>query len=391
MLGGNMKGFYRILGLIMACIFCVTGCSSVGKNGETETAVSEYIVEDCRIVYGDGNQYGNEAIHAMNLGEKIKDTYGVDLKIESDYLESGEQYDDSAKEILVGHTAYSQSASAAERVTRMDYFITVDGNKVIIIAGSSDALGDGVEYFFENYLTKGEDGVLKLSTVEEFLGLYDYPHAETSAKIASLNLRYAHSGNDNNQSYREPRIYDFIKTERPDSFGVQECEKFWKERLEASIGKLGYVAAQEEAYSDSGKYAFKNYIWYNTKTTELIEGGRIWLSETPQEPSMGYGSRYYISAAWAILENKDTGARYVHVNTHLNVDSEKIRDKEVEVLMAKVRTFLNAGYEVFITGDFNSNMKSDVYKTMTKSLFDARYAANSTTNMYTLTDIPRKT
>ncbi len=380
-----MKKHIKLFSLALAFITCfavMTGCKDTGGESDTDISNAPYILDGCRIIYGEGGGYGSESASAMELQAQLKARYGLDVEIDTDYLEKGAEYDSESREILVGHTEYPQSKSAAQRVTRQDYLITVDGSKIVLMAGCTYSLEDCVEYFLENYITS-EDGTLKLSTREEHLELHSYPYEKTTARIISLNLRYAHSAAQNNQGIREPRVIDFINEAKPDSIGFQECEKFWKTRLDANINELGYVAAQEEAYSASGDYAFKNYIFYNTNTTNLIQGGRIWLSETPNTPSQGYGSKYYISASWAVLEDKDTGAKYIHVNTHLNADNAQIREKEIVVLLAKIKTFVDKGYPVFITGDFNSDLKSDVYKTMTESFVDARKTAKDTSGLYT--------
>ena len=202
-------------------------------------------------------------------------------------------------------------------------------------------------------------------------------------RIVSLNLRYAHSADMNNQGVREPRIIDFVGAVRPDSMGVQECEKFWLDRLYERLGALGYAPAQSEAYSEGGRYAFKNYIWYDKAKWELVESGRMWLSETPEVPSRAFGSRFYISAGWAVLKNKQTGKLAAHVNTHIDVTSSEIRLKEIEIIKGKIRELEEKGYPVFVTGDFNSEEGSDEYLSMTEELLDARHTAADSTELNT--------
>ncbi len=205
-------------------------------------------------------------------------------------------------------------------------------------------------------------------------------------RITSLNLRFAFSAEEHSQAIREPRIYEFINDTLPNSVGVQECEWFWYDRLNKSIGELGYASAQDPAYDHSSNpesihtregsnYCFKNYIYYNTQSTRLIESGKIWLSETPYVPSKGFGSRFYISAAWALFEIKSTGEKYVHLNTHLNVDKSAIRKAEIDVLLAKAKEFEAQGYRVFITGDFNDDMMSESYSKMAAEYTDAKAVA----------------
>ncbi len=381
-----MKKFLRIVAIVLAacaCLGALIGCKDGEDKGtEAEAEAGKVrLASEYRIVFPENNDYGNEAKHAMYLQSELKSRFGIELEVVGDYSESG-TYDSETKEILVGHTAYDQSKKALAKVTRCDWLITEDTNKIVIIGGNIEALEEAIKYFVEDRIAE-KDGKVTLD-VAEHLEAYEYAHAETGVKIASLNLRYARHALENNQGIREPRVYNFMKAKLPDSLGVQECELFWRTRLVATIGKLGYVPVQDVVYSkDEGAYAFKNFIFYNSNTTKLVEGGRIWLSETPDVPSKGFGATNWISAGWAILENKETGAQYVHVNTHLFVGSAEIRVKESEVLRAKIKEFTDKGYKVFVTGDFNSAPESDVYKGMTADLLDSRHTAPITTDMRT--------
>lgn len=168
----------------------------------------------------------------------------------------------------------------------------------------------------------------------------------TSIKVISLNVWTAKSPEKNYQAQREPLIQKFFAEQLPDSFGVQECEPFWEERLSAVIE--GYTRAQDITMT-------KNYIYYRTEKYDLIDNGVFWLSETPDEISQGFGSRFYISCCYAVLENKETGARYVHVNTHIDVSSSTIRMAEIRVLVPRIEAmFGNSGYPIILTGDFNT-------------------------------------
>lgn len=202
-------------------------------------------------------------------------------------------------------------------------------------------------------------------------------------RIVSLNLRFAHNPEMNNQAIREPRIVDFVKSFRPTVMGVQECEKFWRERLLTTIGKFGYLPAQPERIGEDGKFAFKNFIWYDSENAELLESGALWLSETPDTPSKGFGSRFYISCGYAVIKSKSTNECLAYINTHLDVHNAETRQKEIGVVKAKIQELKSKGYPVFVTGDFNDVEDSDVYLAMTDGMFDARKTAKKSTELNT--------
>ncbi|MBO5203992.1 MAG: hypothetical protein J6B72_05215 [Clostridia bacterium] len=218
--------------------------------------------------------------------------------------------------------------------------------------------------------------------------------------VASLNLlnNNNHGIEGNFIAGRMPRIVSFINTEKPDSIGVQECD-MGKDRgnmrtaVNEGIAPSGYVCAQEEQW-DGTTYAFKNFIWYNSNTTECSDSGQMWLSETPDIPSKGFGAKHYISMGWAVLKNKLTGMSYLHVNTHLYAigaytetpeERAAIRLKEADALLAHIGALWDK-YKVssvFLTGDMNEAEGGAVYKKLTEWLEDTRYLAKDTTNRIT--------
>lgn len=194
-------------------------------------------------------------------------------------------------------------------------------------------------------------------------------------KIVSFNLKCAQHADDNMQKEREPRIVAFLQQQRPASVGFQETEPFWRERLDAAL--TGYVRAQPQLMT-------KNYIYYDPRQVSLVNHGVIWLSETPDLPSQGHGSRFFISATWAILECIESGSRYVHINTHLDAFNEPIREKEIAMVMDLADRFRAQDLPVVMTGDFNSKEDSIIYKyVMDHGYLDAKYQTEDTTTMGT--------
>lgn len=177
-------------------------------------------------------------------------------------------------------------------------------------------------------------------------------------RTISLNLRIAKNAEQHNQGIREPRIAAFIRDVRPATLGVQESSDFWRDRLDATLE--GYVRVQPNQEIPE---TFKNYVYYDPMAVRLVDGGRFYLSETPNEISKGFGSRFYISCGWGIFEALDTGKQFVHMNCHLDAFLEDARKCEVAVLLERAKSFAKK-YPVIITGDFNSRETSVIYETI---------------------------
>ena len=368
----------RFLSLMLAVIMCVCGVAMLASCNdqndpqdsesesdtepqETEPVVTTLDLSKFTIVrpYKDKN---NDKAAALDLNATLRENYGFELPVKDDYLDDGASYDSEAYEILVGRTGYAESTAAAENISQRDYVIKVVGNKIVIVGGTGNATSNAVKYFLANCIQK-EGDAYNVSSSLSYDYKYEHKYAMSDITICSLNLRYAHNATQNTQGIREPLIADFIATYKPDSLGTQECEVFWRIRLDVVL--KGY----KRAMSVPSGVTTKNYIWYNPETLTKIDAGVFWLSETPDQESKGFGSDFYISCCWAIFEVKATGARYVHFNAHLDAYNADIREKEIEVLLERVQPFLDEGYAVLMTGDYNCKIDANPIKRVLETGF----------------------
>ena len=368
----------RFLVLMLALVMCVCSVAMLASCNdqkepqgsesesntepqETEPVVTALDLSKFTIVRPFADKYDDKEA-AIALSDALRENYGLELPIKDDSLEEGASYDTDAYEILVGRTGYAETAAAAEGISKRDYTVKVDGNKIVIVGGTGETTAAAVEYFLANCIQK-EGDVCNVSLELSYEYKYEYKYAMSDITICSLNLRTAKNPTSNTQAIREPLIADFISTYKPDSLGTQECEVFWRIRLDVVL--KGY----KRAMSVPSGVTTKNYIWYNPETLTKIDAGVFWLSETPDQESKGFGSDYYISCCWALFEVKATGARYVHFNTHFDAYNANIREKEVEVLLERVQPFLDEGYAVLMTGDYNCTIDTKPAKRILETGF----------------------
>ncbi len=212
-----------------------------------------------------------------------------------------------------------------------------------------------------------------------------------TVRAASLNLKNNLTDTSNiSWENRKANIVNFITSSLSDSIGVQECEKTMYNDLLDSLADAGYLSANKD-YTNNEEYAFKNFIFYNKNTTELIGNGEYWLTSGKDSPEAKEISNYnyYISAGWAILKNIATGESYVHINTHLisdvsKIDHSEVRETELDNLLKFISTNADfSGKRIILTGDFNDKPTTDVYSNVTGVFTDSRDAAIFTTDANT--------
>ena len=232
----------------------------------------------------------------------------------------------------------------------------------LIAAGTAAGIGYGL------YSKKSNNGI------GEFV-INGIPARDDNAlRIMSFNLRYR---DDKGQSVkkRSEVVSAIIKQYAPDSFGTQEATGKWLDILGDTLGdKYAFVATARDT---KGYDAERNAVFYLKDKYNLIDKGTIWLSETPDVPySKSFDSNCHRIATWAVLENKETGEKYTHLNTHLDHILESTRVAQARVLISKLNE-LQAQGKVICTGDFNADFTSDVYSEMMKITDDAKEIAQS--------------
>ena len=149
-----MKKFSVLLLALVLCFSALflTACQNddtpagVGGDKTNTDKMTLGAVEDLKdfvIVRSDTGRDGEKKA-ATSLRKALSDKFGADMKIVTDYGSSEKQ-----KEILVGLTGRQASIDAYGLVEGKDsaYIIRRDGDKIVILAGSDDALLKAVDFW----------------------------------------------------------------------------------------------------------------------------------------------------------------------------------------------------------------------------------------------------
>ncbi len=197
--------------------------------------------------------------------------------------------------------------------------------------------------------------------------------AENATRIMSYNLR-CEDVNGVAADQRRDIVAEQIRQVQPDSFGVQEATAAWMKSLTKQLPAYSWVGLER----DNGKAANKGgeacAVFYLKAKYQLLDHGDFWLSDTPDQPSIGPGAACKRICTWAKLKDRRTGAVYVHVNTHFDHVSEEARVLGAQIVTAYINEHFE-GLPVVFTADLNTKAGGEAYRTMTANLFDTRLAA----------------
>ncbi len=303
----------------------------------------------------------------------------------------------------IGYSAF-ENCTSLKRVTICNNVKSIDYDAFLCCDNLSDIYYTGTEAEWNAISIGSNNDPLINATIH-----YNYipeggevtPPAEDdystqNIKVMSYNV-YVKDGDvkgiTNGKTYdcsyetRTRYIVQSINENMPDSIGLQELTSEMRTFLENFEDLNGGILAAN--YTGVGDYRSKSgnnneasLIYYNKNKFTLKESGTFWLSESGDKYSTHSASDYPRICTYALLENKTTGLKYLHVNTHLEHDhsSEKGGSNDAAIFSSeKILDFINKKFSntpVVITGDFNQKKGSAPYNIF----IDAGYT--DTRNVY---------
>jgi endonuclease/exonuclease/phosphatase family metal-dependent hydrolase len=183
-------------------------------------------------------------------------------------------------------------------------------------------------------------------------------------KVITFNIRYDNPRDSINAwPNRKALVCEFLKTEKPDLFGLQEALWYQYEAIDSAVIGYSSVAVGRD---DGRKKGEMNPLFYSTAVFDYVRDSTFWLSPTPSVAgSKGWGASLPRIVTWVELREKPGGKQIFYFNTHFAHDSDSARIMSAGILLKEVRRI--AGKNRFIiTGDFNMRPDSRAYSIMTQ-------------------------
>ncbi len=204
-------------------------------------------------------------------------------------------------------------------------------------------------------------------------------------KVMSYNIRLS-SGTIQSDSiyhwqHRKQASINLVHEEKPTVFGLQEACPDQMDYMVENLPEYGYIGVGRDDGKRKGEHMS---IFYCKEQVELIDGGTFWLSETPDEVSKGWDAACFRTCTWALLKKKDTGKKFVYLNTHLDHKGKVAREESIKLIVKRAEEITGGKLPVFITADFNSRTSEPIFKPILEAMLDARVEAPITDERGTL-------
>jgi endonuclease/exonuclease/phosphatase family metal-dependent hydrolase len=194
-----------------------------------------------------------------------------------------------------------------------------------------------------------------------------------SIKVMSYNIRLDVASDGINQwSNRTEKLPALIQKYDPDLIGLQEAMHHQLIGILKSLPQYGYIGVARDDGKEKGEYSA---ILYRKDRFEVLWQKTTWLSETPDVP----GSKSWDAAITRVLtrgkfKDKKTNKEFLYYNTHFDHIGKEARKNSAGIIIKAIKGENENNLPVLVTGDFNSQISEDPYKTIATSsvVVDAR-------------------
>ena len=208
--------------------------------------------------------------------------------------------------------------------------------------------------------------------------------------VCSFNIRYMvaeDSVRHDNWARRQSQLCALLNCESPDIFGTQETLYPQLCDLLQAMPDYAYIGVGRDDGEKGGEFS---PIFYRKDRLELLNEGHFWLSGQPDKPGKGWDAACTRICTWGYFKDKRSKRRFYFFNTHMDHVGVTARREGAKLIMAKMKAFRKTNEPVILTGDFNVDQRSEVYKVFASSGFLAdcfvraryRFAENGTFNAF---------
>ena len=186
--------------------------------------------------------------------------------------------------------------------------------------------------------------------------------------VITYNIKYDdYTNGENSWNVRKVALLDLINTLSPDILGIQEGLIHQVEFLASKMNDYKYVGVGREDANRKGEYCA---IFFNEKKYKLLKNSTFWLSESPNEVSIGWDAALERICTYSLLETINGGNKIWVFNTHFDHVGNIAREESARLILEKIKMLNIQEEPVLVMGDFNALEKSNVIDILRQSLND---------------------
>lgn len=181
----------------------------------------------------------------------------------------------------------------------------------------------------------------------------------------TFNIRMQTPGDTGNLwTSRAPLVAALLRFHEFDVFGTQEGFRNQLNDIRQSLPEFDYYGVGRDDGKEKGEHSA---VFYRKERFKLLGKGDFWLSETPDQPSLGWDATCCNRiCTWVRLQDNQSGKSFYFFNAHYDHQGVVARKESSRLILQRINTI--AGNEpVIFTGDLNGDQQSEWYQTIAQS------------------------
>jgi endonuclease/exonuclease/phosphatase family metal-dependent hydrolase len=194
-----------------------------------------------------------------------------------------------------------------------------------------------------------------------------------SLEVISFNIRYDNPGDGLDRwDRRKGAVANLLYYYSPVVFGLQEALNHQLEYIDNRLTTYTYVGVGRDDGAEKGEYS---PVFYDSTRLKVLQQATFWLSEHPEEISVGWDASMERICTYALLEEKGSLQKFWVFNTHFDHRGDTARFKSAELILKKISALNQGNYPVILMGDFNATPDSPPIKAIVAQIQDAAMIA----------------
>ncbi|KKN91459.1 hypothetical protein LCGC14_0217920 [marine sediment metagenome] len=189
-------------------------------------------------------------------------------------------------------------------------------------------------------------------------------------KVLSYNIKYDNVNDTvNNWNDRKVAMVDLLNHYGPGIIGMQEVLDHQLIYLNQNLLDYTSIGVGRDDGKKKGEYS---PILYNIKKYKLLKSETFWLSETPQEISVGWDASMERICTYGVFVDLATSKQFMVFNTHFDHKGTVAREKSADLIVAKIKEVNSDKLPVVLMGDLNLSPNETPIKYLQGALTDGQ-------------------
>lgn len=190
--------------------------------------------------------------------------------------------------------------------------------------------------------------------------------------VLTYNIKYDNVNDTvNNWNDRKVDMVKLLGHYNPGVIGMQEVLHHQLTYLDEQLSDYSYIGVGRDDGKEKGEYS---PILFNAKKFKLIQSEIFWLSETPNEISVGWDASMERICTYGLFEDVATKKQFLVFNTHFDHIGTVAREKSAELIISKIKEINSDKLPVVLMGDLNLNPSTKPIQFLQSTLTDGQHS-----------------